>query len=102
MLARSKDNLGRTLDSLPAALKVLNDNRSNIVDAFGALQKFAAIGSRVLSETKADFTADMKDLFPPVIKRSTTTPTISSRIWNSCRPSRSTTSICVTRSAVTT
>ncbi|MCV7356260.1 MCE family protein [Mycolicibacterium fluoranthenivorans] len=66
MLARSKDNLGRTLDSLPAALKVLNDNRSNIVDAFGALQKFAAIGSRVLSETKADFTADMKDLFPVI------------------------------------
>ena len=66
MLARSKDNLGRTLDSLPNALKVLNDNRSNIVDAFGALRKFAAVGSRVLSETKTDFAADMKDLFPVI------------------------------------
>lgn len=66
MLARSKDNLGRTLDSLPAALKVLNDNRSNIVDAFGALRKFAVVGADVLSKTKTDFTADMKDLFPVI------------------------------------
>lgn len=66
MLARSKDNLGRTLDTLPSALKVLNDNRSNIVDAFGALRKFALVGSRVLSETKTDFAADMKDLFPVI------------------------------------
>ncbi|GAS94558.1 MCE family lipoprotein LprN [Mycolicibacterium canariasense] len=66
MLARSRDNLGRTLDTLPNALKVLNDNRSNIVDAFRALQKFATVGARVLSETKADFTADMKDLFPVI------------------------------------
>lgn len=66
MLAQSKDNLGRTLDSLPSALKVLNDNRSNIVDAFGALQKFATVGARVLSETKTDFAADMKDLYPVV------------------------------------
>ncbi len=66
MLARSKDNLGRTLDSLPAALKVLNDNRANIVDAFGALRKFAVVGADVLSKTKTDFTADMKDLFPVI------------------------------------
>jgi phospholipid/cholesterol/gamma-HCH transport system substrate-binding protein len=66
MLARSKDNLGRTLDSLPNALKVLNDNRSNIVDAFAALRKFADVGARVLSETKTDFTADFKDLFPVI------------------------------------
>lgn len=66
MLARSKDNLGRTLDTLPSALKVLNDNRSNIVDAFGALQKFATVGARVLSETKTDFAADLKDLFPVI------------------------------------
>ncbi|TLH80739.1 MCE family protein [Mycolicibacterium cosmeticum] len=66
MLARSKDNLGRTLDTLPNALKVLNDNRSNIVDAFQALQKFATVGARVLSETKTDFAADLKDLFPVI------------------------------------
>ena len=66
ILARSKDNLGRTLDSLPNALLVLNNNRDNIVDAFAALRSFATVGARVLSETKDDFTADMKDLFPVI------------------------------------
>ncbi len=66
ILARSKDSLGRTLDSLPEALKVLNNNRSNIVDAFGALRSFATVASRILSQTKDDFTADMKDLFPVI------------------------------------
>jgi phospholipid/cholesterol/gamma-HCH transport system substrate-binding protein len=66
VLARSKDNLGRTLDTLPAALKVLNDNRSNIVEAFTALRSFAEVGSRILSQTKDDFAADFKDLYPVI------------------------------------
>ena len=66
ILARSKDSLGRTLDTLPAALEVLNNNRSNIVDAFGALQSFATIASRILAQTKDDFAADFKDLYPVI------------------------------------
>jgi phospholipid/cholesterol/gamma-HCH transport system substrate-binding protein len=66
ILARSKDSLGKTLDSLPAALKVLNDNRSNLVDAFTALRTFAGVASHVLSETKTDFAADLKDLYPVI------------------------------------
>lgn len=66
ILARSKDGLGRTLERLPAALKVLNDNRANIVDAFGALQSFASVASRILEQTKDDFAADFKDLYPVV------------------------------------
>lgn len=66
ILARGKDSLGRTLDSLPGALKVLNDNRANIVDAFTALRTFATVGSRVLSGIKDDFTADFKDLYPVI------------------------------------
>src|SRR6267154_6448716 len=64
ILARSKDSLGRTLDTLPAALKVLNDNRANIVDAFGALRSFATVGANILEKTKDDFAADFKDLYP--------------------------------------
>lgn len=63
VLARNKDSLGRVLDSLPGALKVLNDNRTNIVDAFAALQSFATVGARILSETKDDFAADIKDFY---------------------------------------
>ncbi len=66
ILARSKDNLGRTLVTLPGALKVLNENRSNIVEAFTALRGFAEVGSRILSETKDDFAADLKDLYPSI------------------------------------
>jgi phospholipid/cholesterol/gamma-HCH transport system substrate-binding protein len=66
ILARSKDSLGRTLDTLPAALEVLNNNRANLVDAFTALRSFATVASRMLSETKTDFAADLKDLFPVV------------------------------------
>ncbi|MDP9164833.1 MAG: MCE family protein [Actinomycetota bacterium] len=66
ILANGRDSLGRTLDSLPGALKVLNDNRSNLVDAFTALRTFAGVASHVLSETKSDFVADFKDLYPVI------------------------------------
>ncbi|OBG35606.1 MCE family protein [Mycolicibacter heraklionensis] len=65
-LARSAPSLARALDTMPAALQVLNDNRSNIVDAFGALQRLAVVGSRIMSETKEDFAADIKDLYPVI------------------------------------
>ncbi|MCV7220413.1 MCE family protein [Mycolicibacterium elephantis] len=64
ILARSKDSLGRTLDSLPEALTVLNNNRANIVDAFGALRSFATVAARILQQTKDDFAANFKDLYP--------------------------------------
>ncbi|HXO51714.1 MAG TPA: MCE family protein [Mycobacterium sp.] len=66
ILARSKDSLGRTLDSLPEALTVLNNNRANIVDAFGALQSFATVASHILKQTRDDFVADFKDLYPVI------------------------------------
>ncbi|MDT5018632.1 MAG: phospholipid/cholesterol/gamma-HCH transport system substrate-binding protein [Mycobacterium sp.] len=63
VLARNKDSLGRALDSLPGALRVLNDNRTNIVDAFTALKSFGTVAARVLAQTKEDFAADMKDVY---------------------------------------
>jgi phospholipid/cholesterol/gamma-HCH transport system substrate-binding protein len=63
VLAHNKDSLGRVLDTLPEALRVLNDNRANIVDAFGALRSFGTVASRILAETKSDFAADMKDAY---------------------------------------
>jgi phospholipid/cholesterol/gamma-HCH transport system substrate-binding protein len=63
VLAHNKDSLGRVLDTLPGALKVLNDNRANIVDAFGALRSFGTVAARILAQTKDDFAADMKDTY---------------------------------------
>lgn len=65
-LARDKDNLGRALDSLPEALKVLNKNREHIVDAFAALKQLATVTARVLSKTKVDFAEDLKGLYSVV------------------------------------
>jgi phospholipid/cholesterol/gamma-HCH transport system substrate-binding protein len=63
VLAHNRDSLGRALDTLPEALRVLNDNRTNIVDTFAALRSFATVGARILAETKEDFAADIKDLY---------------------------------------
>ena len=63
ILANNKDSLGRTLESLPAALVVLNKNRDKIVEAFAALKKVATVAAHVLSQTKVDFAADLKDIY---------------------------------------
>ena len=62
-LARGNDQLGRALQALPAALKVLNDNGTNIVAAFAALRRLGEVAARVLAETKTDFAADLKDAY---------------------------------------
>jgi phospholipid/cholesterol/gamma-HCH transport system substrate-binding protein len=62
-LARDKDNLGRALDTLPDAIRVLNKNREHIVDAFAALKKLATVTSHVLAKTKVDFAEDLKGLY---------------------------------------
>jgi phospholipid/cholesterol/gamma-HCH transport system substrate-binding protein len=66
ILARNKDSLGRTLDTLPEALKVLNNNRGNIVDTFTALRSFAGVAADILAKTKVDFGEDLKDLYPAI------------------------------------
>jgi phospholipid/cholesterol/gamma-HCH transport system substrate-binding protein len=62
-LAHDKDNLGRALDTLPEAIRVLNKNRQHIVDAFASLRKLTTVTSNILSKTKVDFAADLKDLY---------------------------------------
>jgi phospholipid/cholesterol/gamma-HCH transport system substrate-binding protein len=63
ILASNTDSLGRTLDSLPEALRVLNKNRDKIVEAFAGLKKVATVASHVLSQTKVDFAEDLKALY---------------------------------------
>lgn len=65
-LARDKDNLGRALNTLPEAIRVLNKNRGHIVEAFAALKKLAIVTSNVLAKTKVDFAEDVKGLYSVV------------------------------------
>jgi len=66
ILARDKDNLGRALDTLPDALRVLNKQRDHIVEAFGALKKLATVTSHILAKTKVDLAEDLKGLYSVV------------------------------------
>jgi phospholipid/cholesterol/gamma-HCH transport system substrate-binding protein len=66
ILAHDKDNLGRALDTLPDAVRVLNQQRGHIVDAFAALKKLATVTSHILSQTKVDFAEDLKGLYSVV------------------------------------
>jgi phospholipid/cholesterol/gamma-HCH transport system substrate-binding protein len=66
ILAHDRDEIGLALEALPGALRVLNANRTNIIDAFGALKSLGEVAARVLSETKEDFAADVKNLYPVV------------------------------------
>ena len=66
ILARDKDNLGRALDTLPEALRVLNKNRDHIIEAFAALKKLANVTSHILAKTKVDFAEDLKGLYSVV------------------------------------
>lgn len=66
ILARDKDKLGRALDTLPEAVRVLNKQRGHIVDAFAALKRLAMVTSHVLAKTKVDFAEDLKDLYSVV------------------------------------
>lgn len=63
VLSRDTDKLGRTLDTLPEAIGVLNKNRGRIVDAFAALKRLAMVTSHVLAKTKVDFAEDVKGLY---------------------------------------
>lgn len=66
VLARNAGALGRTVETLPLALAVLNRNRGNIVAAFAALRRLAATAGRMVSQTKDDFAADFRDVFPVI------------------------------------
>jgi phospholipid/cholesterol/gamma-HCH transport system substrate-binding protein len=65
-LAHDSDGLSKLLDSLPQALEVLNDSQDRIVDAFAALNRLATVAAHVLAETKEDFAADLRGLYPVV------------------------------------
>lgn len=66
ILARNKENLGKTLDTMPDALRVLNRNRTELIATFAALGRVGTVAAEVLDQTKEDFGANLKDLYPVI------------------------------------
>lgn len=62
--AAKKPVLDRALDTLPSALKVLNDQRDVLVDAVDQLGKFSALAADSVNQTKSSLVTELKDLGP--------------------------------------
>ena len=66
-LAAQKPVLDKALSSIPAAIKVLADDRAKIVDAFTLIGRFSALAADSTDQTKAALARIFSDL-PPVLK----------------------------------
>jgi phospholipid/cholesterol/gamma-HCH transport system substrate-binding protein len=63
-LAAQKDVLARALESMPAGLKVLADQRRQLVQMLQALSRLGAVGTGVIEQSKADTAANLAALQP--------------------------------------
>ena len=65
---KQKSAITGALDNLPAALRVVNEQRDDLVKLLQALDRLADVGTRVVKESKADTVADLKAL-GPILRR---------------------------------
>ena len=63
-LAAQKDDIAAALEALPGGLKVLADQRTQLVQMLQALSRLGAIGTQVIQQSKADTAANLKALAP--------------------------------------
>ncbi len=62
--ARQKPIVDKALDTIPAALKVLNDERDHLIEAIDQLGKFSALAADSVNQTKRPLVQELKDLGP--------------------------------------
>jgi phospholipid/cholesterol/gamma-HCH transport system substrate-binding protein len=63
-LAAQRRDIATALDHLPAGLTVLADERAQLTSMLSALDRLGAVGTRVVSASKADTVANLKALKP--------------------------------------
>ena len=63
-LAAQKDDIAAALEALPGGLKVLADQRTQLVQMLQALSRLGAVGTQVIQQSKADTAANLKALAP--------------------------------------
>lgn len=62
--AAQKDVVDRALDTFPAALSELNDQRENLTEAVDQLGKFSALAASSVQQTEEAFVQELKDIGP--------------------------------------
>jgi phospholipid/cholesterol/gamma-HCH transport system substrate-binding protein len=63
-IAAQKPVVDRALKTIPDALDVLNDQRTNIADAIDQLGKFSALAGDSVNQTKTALVQELKDVAP--------------------------------------
>ncbi len=63
-LAKERGTVAKALDAMSPGLKVLSDQRDELVDMLGALQKLGKVGTRVIKASRDDTVAVLRDLQP--------------------------------------
>ncbi|MBO0828051.1 MAG: MCE family protein [Streptosporangiales bacterium] len=63
-LRKQRTTINETLDKVPPALKVLTEQRRDLVKLLRELAKLGKVGTRVINETKADLVANLRALEP--------------------------------------
>ena len=63
-LAAQKDDIAKAIEAMPGGLKVLADQRKQLVQMLQALSRLGAVGTQVISQSKADTAANLKALQP--------------------------------------
>lgn len=67
-LKKQQPTINRTLDKVPPALKILNDQRKDLVVLLKQLAKLGKVGTRVINASKEDLIANLKSLRPILTK----------------------------------
>lgn len=62
--AAQRPVVDKALDTVPAALAVLNDERDNLIEAVDQLGKFSALAAESVNQTRAPLVQELKDLGP--------------------------------------
>ncbi|QIP88408.1 MCE family protein [Streptomyces sp. Tu 2975] len=63
-LAAEKKTIAQAVDTVPGALKVLADQRSNLTAMLTSLSELGKTGTKVINTSRADTVADLKSLQP--------------------------------------
>jgi phospholipid/cholesterol/gamma-HCH transport system substrate-binding protein len=63
-LEAQKEDLARAVEAMPGGLKVLADQRKQLVQMLQALSRLGAVGTTVIQQSKADTAANLKALQP--------------------------------------